>query len=129
MKGSSEIPKDAIPEVHVPSVIESFFGGPIVTRTKFLPPDRVVQTLQMSAAIILTLLCIVTFTVTPVSGTAWFWLSDLMEIPIIGSSNSSLLLIGIGFHWRNVWCISKRPTCNIDILCSSNISYNSICGK
>ena len=96
MKGSSEIPKDAIPEVHVPSVIESFFGGPIVTRTKFLPPDRVVQTLQMSAAIILTLLCIVTFTVTPVSGTAWFWLSDLMEIPILGVA-IHLLLIGIGF--------------------------------
>ena len=96
MKGSSEIPKDAIPEVHVPSVIESFFGGPIVTRTKFLPPDRVVQTLQMSAAIILTLLCIVTFTVTPVSATAWFWLSDLMEIPIMGVA-IHLLLIGIGF--------------------------------
>ena len=79
MKGSSEIPKDAIPEVHVPSMIESLFGGPIVSKTKFLPPDRVVQTLQMSAAIILTLLSIVTFTVTPVSGTAWVWLSDVIN--------------------------------------------------
>ena len=96
MKGSTVIPKDAIPEVHVPSVIESFFGGPIVTKTKFLPPDRVVQTLQMSAAIILTLLSIVTFTVTPVSGTAWFWLSDLMDLPTLGVV-VHLFLIGIGF--------------------------------
>ena len=96
MKGSTVIPKDAIPEVHVPSIIESFFGGPIVTKTKFLPPDRVVQTLQMSAAIILTLLSIVTFTVTPVSGTAWFWLSDLMDLPTLGVV-VHLLLIGIGF--------------------------------
>ena len=96
MKGSTVIPKDAIPEVHVPSIIESFFGGPIVTKTKFLPPDRVVQTLQMSAAIILTLLSIVTFTVTPVSGTAWFWLSDLMDLPTLGVV-IHLLLIGIGF--------------------------------
>ena len=58
LKGSTEIPKDAIPEVHVPSVIESFFGGPIVTKTKFLPPDRVVSTLQMSAAITQTNLTI-----------------------------------------------------------------------
>ena len=96
MKGNSEIPKDAIPEVHVPSMIESFFGGPIVAKTKFLPPDRVVQTLQMSAAITLTLLCIVTFTVTPVSGTAWFWLSNLMELPAIGAI-IHLMMIGIGF--------------------------------
>lgn len=96
MKGSTEIPKDAIPEVHVPSVIESFFGGPIVNQTKFLPPDRVVQTLQMSAAIILTLLCIVTFTVTPVAGTAWFWLSDLINQPAIGAI-AHLLLIAAGF--------------------------------
>ena len=96
MKGSTEIPKDAIPEVHVPSVIESFFGGPIVNQTKFLPPDRVVQTLQMSAAIILTLLWIVTFTVTPVAGTAWFWLSDLINQPAIGAI-AQLLLIAAGF--------------------------------
>lgn len=96
MKGSTEIPKDAIPEVHVPSVIESFFGGPIVTKTKFLPPDRVVQTLQMSAAITLTLLAIVTFTVTPVSGTAWFWLSNAINQPSIGAL-IHLALIAIGF--------------------------------
>jgi hypothetical protein len=84
LKGSTDIPKDAIPEVHVPSVIESFFGGPIVTKTKFLPPDRVVSSLQMSAAITLTLLSIVTFTVTPVSGTAYVILI-LVTIRFAGS--------------------------------------------
>ena len=96
MTGSSEIPKDAIPEVHVPSMIESLFGGPIVSKTKFLPPDRVVQTLQMSAAIILTLLSVVTFTVTPVSGTAWFWLSDIINQPAVGAL-FHILLIAMGF--------------------------------
>ena len=96
MTGSSEIPKDAILEVHVPSMIESLFGGPIVSKTKFLPPDRVVQTLQMTAAIILTLLSIVTFTVTPVSGTAWFWLSDIINQPAIGAL-FHILLIAMGF--------------------------------
>ncbi len=96
MTGSSEIPKDAIPEVHVPSMIESLFGGPIVSKTKFLPPDRVVQTLQMTAAIILTLLSVVTFTVTPVSGTAWFWLSDVINQPAIGAL-FHILLIAMGF--------------------------------
>ena len=96
MTGSSEIPKDAIPEVHVPSMIESLFGGPIVSKTKFLPPDRVVQTLQMTAAIILTLLSVVTFTVTPVSGTAWFWLSDIINQPAIGAL-FHILLIAMGF--------------------------------
>lgn len=96
MTGSSEIPKDAIPEVHVPSMIESLFGGPIVSKTKFLPPDRVVQTLQMTAAIILTLLSVVTFTVTPVSGTAWFWLSDIINQPAVGAL-FHILLIAMGF--------------------------------
>ena len=50
LKSSTEIPKDAVPEVHVPTIIESFFGGPIVNTTKFLPPDRMVASLQMGAA-------------------------------------------------------------------------------
>ncbi len=50
LKSSTEIPKDSIPEVHVPTVIEAFFGGPIVNTTKFLPPDRMVASLQMGSA-------------------------------------------------------------------------------
>jgi len=40
LKSSTAIPADAIPEIHVPSFIESFFGGPVVAKDKFLPPDR-----------------------------------------------------------------------------------------
>ena len=39
----SEIPKDAIPTVEMPTFIESLLGGPLVPKTKFLPPDRMVQ--------------------------------------------------------------------------------------
>jgi hypothetical protein len=50
----------------------------------------------MSAAIILTLLSVVTFTVTPVSGTAWFWLSDIINQPAVGAL-FHILLIAMGF--------------------------------
>ena len=36
LKSSTEIPKDAIPEIHVPSWIESFFGGQIILYAKNL---------------------------------------------------------------------------------------------
>ena len=36
----SEVPKDAIPEVHIPTFVESLFGGPLVPKMKFLPADR-----------------------------------------------------------------------------------------
>ena len=84
LKSSTEIPKDAIPEVHVPTIIESFFGGPIVNTTKFLPPDRMVASLQMGSAGALLILCILTFMVTPVSGTAWFALSNMLGWETLG---------------------------------------------
>ena len=40
----SEIPKDAIPTVEIPSFIESLLGGPLVPKTKFLPPATVSYT-------------------------------------------------------------------------------------
>ncbi|MBT92811.1 MAG: hypothetical protein CMA61_03285 [Euryarchaeota archaeon] len=95
MKGNTEIPKDAIPEVHVPSVIESFFGGPIVSKTKFLPPDNMVTSLQMSAAIVLVVLSAITFMVTPVSGTAWFWITNYFGLAFVGGL-IHLALIAIG---------------------------------
>ncbi|HIG38181.1 MAG TPA: hypothetical protein EYQ15_02570 [Candidatus Poseidoniales archaeon] len=84
LKSSTKIPKDAIPEVHVPTIIESFFGGPIVNTTKFLPPDRMVASLQMGSAGALLILCILTFMVTPVSGTAWFALSNMLGWETLG---------------------------------------------
>lgn len=73
MKGGHEIPKDAIPEVHIPGFIESMLGGPLVPQMKFLPPDKSVQQLQIYAYISVALLGVFTWIVNPASGTAWHW--------------------------------------------------------
>ena len=95
LKSSTEIPKDAIPEVHVPTVIESFFGGPIVSTTKFLPPDRMVSSLQQLATVNLVALGMLTFMVTPVSGTAWFSVANSLGMPSAGGIIHLLSLIHI----------------------------------
>ena len=94
LKSATEIPRDAIPEVHVPTVIESFFGGPIVNTTKFLPPDRMVASLQMGSAGALLILCILTFMVTPVSGTAWFALSNMLGMQTLGGVLHLIIILG-----------------------------------
>jgi hypothetical protein len=94
LKSATEIPKDAIPEVHVPTVIESFFGGPIVNTTKFLPPDRMVASLQMGSAGVLMMLSLLTFMVTPVSGTAWFALSNILGMQTLGGALHILIILG-----------------------------------
>ncbi len=71
MKLGTEIPKDAIPEVQIPSFVESLLGGPIVPRVKFLPADKMVKNLQLSAYGILFILTFLTFITTPSSGTIW----------------------------------------------------------
>ena len=78
LKSSTEIPKDAIPEIHVPSFIESFFGGPVVSKQKFLPADRMVSSLQVGAVSSLVILSFLTLAITPVSGTAWFAISNII---------------------------------------------------
>ena len=92
LKSSTDIPKDAIPEIHVPSWIESFFGGPIVSSMKFLPANNTVSTLQMASAGILLLLSFLTYIITPVSGTAWFSIANLIGIPIIAGIFHLLIL-------------------------------------
>jgi len=94
LKSSTEIPKDAIPEVHVPTIVKSFFGGPIVNTTKFLPPDRMVASLQMGSAGALLILCILTFMVTPVSGTAWFALSNMLGMQTLGGVLHLIIILG-----------------------------------
>ena len=94
LKSATEIPMDAIPEVHVPTVIESFFGGPIVNTTKFLPPDRMVASLQMGSAGVLMMLSLLTFMVTPVSGTAWFALSNVLGMQTLGGALHMLIILG-----------------------------------
>ena len=71
LKGSTEIPDDAVPEVQVPSFIESLLGGPLVPKMKFLPPDRMVKNLQLAAYGVLFVLAFLTFVTTPSSGTIW----------------------------------------------------------
>ena len=93
LKSSPEIPEDAIPEVHVPSWIESFFGGPIVSSMKFLPPNRTVTNLQVSSAGCLVLLTALTLLFTPVSGTAWFAIANLIGIPILGGIIHILIMV------------------------------------
>ncbi len=95
LKSSTEIPRDAIPEIHVPSWIESFFGGPIVSTTKFLPANNTVSMLQISSAGILFALTLLTLAFTPVSGTAWFAIANMIGIPIIGGI-IHILIMAIG---------------------------------
>ena len=111
LKSSTEIPKDSIPEVHVPTIIESFFGGPIVNTTKFLPPDRMVASLQMGSAGALLILCILTFMVTPVSGTAWFALSNMLGWKTLGGVLHLIIILGgligglYGIFQRDQWAL------------------------
>ena len=95
LKSSTEIPKDAIPEIHVPSFIESFFGGPVVSKDKFPPPDRMVSSLQAGSAASLMVLSFLTFMITPVSGTAWFAASNALGLGV-AAGLFHLVLIAIG---------------------------------
>lgn len=94
MSGSSEIPTDAIPEVHIPSFVESLFGGPLVPKMKFLPAGKMVQTLQMGSGAVMILLGVLTYIVTPVSGTAWFWFGDLIGVEVLGLAIHLLIVLG-----------------------------------
>ena len=101
IKRDTKIPKDAVPEVFIPSWIETIFGGPVVTKTEFLPPDRMVTSLQIRASISLLILCFLTFMITPVSGTVWFSLSNILGITFLGTIfHLGLIMIGLvgGFY-------------------------------
>ena len=69
--GGAELPDDAVPEVHIPTFVESLFGGPLVPKMKFLPADRMVQTLQLIGGGLMMLLAVLTYLVTPADGTFW----------------------------------------------------------
>lgn len=93
LKSSTEIPKDAIPEIHVPSWIESFFGGPIVSSMKFLPANKTVSTLQIASAGVLLILTFLTYIITPVSGTAWFTIANIVGMTFLGGLIHILILV------------------------------------
>jgi len=56
----TEIPDDAIPKVEIPSFVESLLGGPLVPKMKFLPPDKMVQNLQIAVYGVLVALAFLT---------------------------------------------------------------------
>jgi hypothetical protein len=72
MQSGSDVPEDAIPDVHIPGFIEALLGGPIVPKHKFLPADKMVQTLQLGAYAMLVALGLITWIVTPPQGTIWY---------------------------------------------------------
>jgi hypothetical protein len=88
----SEIPKDAIPKVEIPSFIESLLGGPLVTKMKFLAPDRMVQNLQLGVYGVLVALSLMTYMVSPPEGTIWYMVTGNLAIAFI-----SAVAAGTGF--------------------------------
>tara|TARA_B100001142_G_scaffold290573_1_gene308121 strand:+ start:1585 stop:2511 length:927 start_codon:yes stop_codon:yes gene_type:complete len=79
----TEIPKDAIPQVEIPSFIESLLGGPLVPKTKFLPPAKMVQNLQLGVYGILVALALMTYMISPAEGTLWFMITGSLGIATI----------------------------------------------
>jgi hypothetical protein len=78
-----EIPKDAIPEVEIPSFIESLLGGPLVPKTKFLPPAKMVQNLQLGVYGVLVALSLLTYMISPAEGTIWYMITGSLGIATI----------------------------------------------
>ena len=109
IKRDTEIPMDAVPEVFVPSWIETIFGGPVVTKNEFLPPDRMVTSLQIRSSISLLILCFLTFMITPVSGTVWFSLSNILGITFLGTIfHLGLIFIGLSGGFYGVFQRDQR---------------------
>ena len=80
MTGSSDVPDDAIPELEIPSFIESLLGGPIVPKMKFLPADKMVQNLQLATYGVLIALGLLTYVITPALGTIWFTITGSLFV-------------------------------------------------
>ncbi|HIF04754.1 MAG TPA: hypothetical protein EYQ80_05005 [Candidatus Poseidoniales archaeon] len=97
----SEIPKDAVPEVHIPTFVESLFGGPLIPKMKFLPADRMVQTLQLIGGGLMMFLAVLTYLVTPADGTFWNGFAVWMGVDALGQILHLLIVIsalGAGFY-------------------------------
>ena len=93
----SEIPKDAIPTVEMPTFIESLLGGPLVHKTKFLPPARMVQNLQLGVYGVLVALSLLTYMVSPPEGTLWYMLTGSLTISFIVQIVIIVIAAGTGF--------------------------------
>lgn len=95
--GGTDIPKDAIPKVEIPSFVESLLGGPLVTKMKFLAPDRMVQNLQLAVYGVLVALSLMTYMVSPPEGTIWFMVTGNLAIAFIMQILIISVAAGTGF--------------------------------
>lgn len=101
LKKDTGIPDDAVPEVAIPSWVETIFGGPVLVNREFVSPNKMVITLQMWASASLLVLSFLTFMLTPVSGTAWFAVAGLLGVSFLGIwLHFLLILLGLvgGFY-------------------------------
>ena len=103
MSGGSEIPKDAIPTVEIPSFVESLLGGPLVPKMKFLPADKMVQNLQLGCYGVLIALGILTYIVTPAVGTLWYAVTGSIAI-----ANILQLIVVVGAIGTGFWGTMSR---------------------
>ena len=60
--------------------MESLLGGPLVPKMKFLPPDKMVQNLQLAVYGILIALAFLTLIVSPGAGTIWYMLTGSIGV-------------------------------------------------
>ena len=88
----SGIPEDAMPTVEIPGFIESLLGGPLVPKMKFLPPDKMVQNLQIAVYGVLVGLAFLTYIISPPQGTIWYimtgslGLANILQLTIIAAA-------------------------------------------
>ena len=109
LKADSGIPDDAVPDVEIPNWIDAIFGGPVLVNREFVSPNRMVLTLQMGAIGSLLVLGFLTFMLTPVSGTAWFALTNLVGVGFLGLwLHLLLILIGLISGFWGVWQRDQR---------------------
>ena len=109
LKADSGIPDDAVPDVAIPSWIDAIFGGPILVNREFVSPNKMVLNLQMGAIGSLLVLGFLTFMLTPVSGTAWFAISNMIGFGFLGLwLHLLMILIGLIAGFWGVWQRDQR---------------------
>ena len=81
----------------MPSFIESLLGGPLVPKTKFLPPDKMVQNLQLAVYGVLVALSLLTYMISPPEGTLWYMITGSLGISFIMQIVIIVVAAGTGF--------------------------------
>mgnify|MGYP003314568633 FL=1 len=81
----------------MPTFIESLLGGPLIPKTKFLPPDRMVQNLQLAVYGVLVALSLLTYMVSPPEGTLWYMVTGSLAISFIMQIVIIVIAAGAGF--------------------------------